>query len=70
MEKNYGLFTLLCEARWHIAMVRENNDENEKYSDGTVAGIITLEDVIEEMLQCEIIEEADFVSKRSSSDEH
>ena len=51
-------------ARWHIALVQElRNEEDNVDPVFAMVGVITLEDVIEEMLQREIIEEADFFSE-------
>jgi hypothetical protein len=60
----YFFIHFSVQAHWHIALVRElrNEDDNVDPLFATV-GVITLEDVIEEMLQREIIEEADFFSK-------
>ena len=50
-------------ARWHIALVQELRSEDDNVDPVFITvGVITLEDVIEEMLQREIIEEADFFS--------
>ncbi|UJR29040.1 hypothetical protein I4U23_010255 [Adineta vaga] len=59
----YDLLQEFLKARWHIAIVQEPRleDGNPEPVDVTV-GIITLEDVIEEMLQREIIEETDLYS--------
>ncbi|CAF1310553.1 unnamed protein product [Adineta steineri] len=57
----YNLMQEFLKSRWHIALVQElrNEEDNVDPLYATV-GVITLEDVLEEMLQREIIEEADF----------
>ncbi|CAF2496327.1 unnamed protein product [Rotaria sp. Silwood2] len=57
----YHLMQEFLESRWHIALVQElRNEEDNLDPVYATVGVITLEDVIEEMLQREIIEEADF----------
>ncbi|CAF3899413.1 unnamed protein product [Rotaria sordida] len=57
----YHLMQEFLESRWHIALVQEVRHEEDNVDPVyTTVGVITLEDVIEEMLQREIIEEADF----------
>ncbi|CAF0715508.1 unnamed protein product [Adineta steineri] len=57
----YGLMQEFLKSRWHMALVQElQTDEDNIDPVYATAGIITLEDVIEEMLQREIIEETDF----------
>ena len=54
----------LIKARWHIALVQDEiTEENNLHPTTKTIGLITLEDVIEEMLQREIIEETDLFSK-------
>jgi len=54
----------VIEARWHIALVQDEiTEENNLHPVTKTVGLITLEDVIEEMLQREIIEETDLFSK-------
>ena len=49
--------------QYHMAFVRRVNTEGtgDPYYD--VVGVVTLEDVIEEIIQCEIMDETDTVSK-------
>ncbi|CAF3257430.1 unnamed protein product [Rotaria socialis] len=57
----YNLMQEFLKSRWHIALVQELRNEEDNVDPVYVTvGVITLEDVIEEMLQREIIEEADF----------
>jgi CBS domain containing-hemolysin-like protein len=56
-------FVSFRSAQWHIALVQQLHNEEDNVDPVFVTvGVITLEDVIEEMLQREIIEEADFFS--------
>lgn len=67
MKRMFGWRRTLffCLAHWHIALVQElRNEEDNVDPVFAMVGVITLEDVIEEMLQREIIEEADFFSKK------
>ncbi|CAF4175432.1 unnamed protein product, partial [Rotaria socialis] len=60
----YNLMQEFLKSRWHIALVQELRNEEDNVDPVYVTvGVITLEDVIEEMLQREIIEEADFFSE-------
>ncbi|CAF0795370.1 unnamed protein product [Adineta ricciae] len=57
----YNLMQEFLKSRWHIALVQELRNEEDNVDPVFITvGVITLEDVIEEMLQREIIEEADF----------
>ncbi|CAF4229330.1 unnamed protein product, partial [Rotaria sordida] len=56
----YNLLQEFLRAHWHIALVQEVRTEEDHTDPAyTTVGIITLEDVFEEILQREIIEEAD-----------
>ncbi|CAF2743244.1 unnamed protein product [Rotaria sp. Silwood2] len=56
----YNLMQEFLKAHWHIALVQEvRTEENQDEIVYVTVGIITLEDVFEEILQREIIEETD-----------
>lgn len=63
----YNLMQEFLKSHWHIALVQElRNEEDNVDPVFATVGVITLEDVIEEMLQREIIEEADFFTDNRS----
>lgn len=51
----------------HIAIVQKVNTEGEGDPFYEVVGVVTLEDVIEEIIQSEIVDETDVVSKLNVS---
>ncbi|CAF1087234.1 unnamed protein product [Rotaria sp. Silwood1] len=56
----YNLMQEFLKAHWHIALVQDIRTEEDQFDPvSTIVGIITLEDVFEEILQREIIEETD-----------
>lgn len=58
---NKYFFQLL--GRSHMAFVRHVNNEGDGDPFYEIIGVVTLEDVIEEILQSEIIDETDVLSK-------
>lgn len=61
MEKNENVFKLTG-ARGHMAFVHRVNNEGEGDPFYETVGLITLEDVIEELIQSEINDETDVYS--------
>ena len=58
-EKN----TTLISEQYHLGVVVEYDNTSEKDPRARAVGIVTLEDIIEEMIQEEIIDETDVFSK-------
>jgi len=60
----YDIFNILKNGKSHMGVVQDENDFL------TVVGIITLEDIIEELIQGEIIDEADLIRLREKMKTH
>ena len=60
-------YVVLLAGQCHLAFVRRVNQDGPGDPFYETLGVITLEDVIEEIIQCEIIDETDTVGKCSSS---
>jgi metal transporter CNNM len=56
------IFIFLLE-QYHLGVVVEYDNASEKDPKAKAVGIVTLEDIIEEMIQEEIIDETDVFSK-------
>jgi hypothetical protein len=61
MSKSYGIFIL---EQYHLGVVVEYDNTSEKDPRARAVGIVTLEDIIEEMIQEEIVDETDVFSKQ------
>lgn len=55
--------------QYHLGVVVEYDNTSEKDPRARAVGIVTLEDIIEEMIQEEIIDETDVFSKKRREDE-
>ncbi len=54
----------LCTGKSHLAIVQKVNNEGEGDPFYEVLGLVTLEDVIEEIIKSEILDESDGYSER------
>jgi CBS domain containing-hemolysin-like protein len=59
---NKNIHSLVLE-QYHLGVVVEYDNTSEKDPKARAVGIVTLEDIIEEMIQEEIIDETDVFSK-------
>ena len=60
------LYLILSE-QYHLGVVVEYDNTSEKDPRAKAIGIVTLEDIIEEMIQEEIVDETDVFSKFSDA---
>ncbi|CAF1462085.1 unnamed protein product [Adineta steineri] len=58
-DSSYDVFNLFKKEQYHLGVVVEYDNASEKDPKAKAVGIITLEDIIEEMIQEEIIDETD-----------
>ncbi|CAF0976819.1 unnamed protein product [Rotaria sordida] len=58
-DSSYDVFNLFKKEQYHLGVVVEYDNTSEKDPKAKAVGIITLEDIIEEMIQEEIIDETD-----------
>lgn len=58
-ESSYDVFNLFKKEQYHLGVVVEFDNTGEKDPKARAVGIVTLEDIIEEMIQEEIIDETD-----------
>lgn len=63
-------FFLSHEGKSHLAIVQKVNNEGEGDPFYEVLGLVTLEDVIEEIIKSEILDESDMYSKWPRSHNH
>ncbi len=56
---------LFCLEQYHLGVVVEYDNTSEKDPRARAVGIVTLEDIIEEMIQEEIVDETDVFSKKN-----
>uniref|UniRef100_A0A0K0FC38 CNNM transmembrane domain-containing protein n=1 Tax=Strongyloides venezuelensis TaxID=75913 RepID=A0A0K0FC38_STRVS len=64
VSENTPLKTMLEEFKkgdYHLAMVRKDKDIENKSKQGVLCGLVTLEDILEEILKAEIIDESDII---------
>ena len=62
-DSSYDVFNLFKKEQYHLGVVVEYDNTSEKDPRARAVGIVTLEDIIEEMIQEEIIDETDVFSK-------
>ena len=62
-DSSYDVFNLFKKEQYHLGVVVEYDNSTEKDPKVRAVGIVTLEDIIEEMIQEEIIDETDVFSK-------
>ncbi|CAF0803215.1 unnamed protein product [Adineta ricciae] len=58
-DSSYDVFNLFKKEQYHLGVVVEYDNSSEKDPKAKAVGIVTLEDIIEEMIQEEIIDETD-----------
>lgn len=63
VHRNSCFFLVIVVEQYHLGVVVEYDNSSEKDPKAKAVGIVTLEDIIEEMIQEEIIDETDVFSK-------